>query len=123
MHRDLKPGNVVLEKDYHLKLIDFGTCKLYNSDIITEVHRMEMIAKLGGPCCQNEVRTFSLVGTEEYISPEVLDDQEVTYACDLWSLGILLYHMLSGTTPFKGANPQETFLNIKKSRSEPIRFK
>lgn len=113
VHRDLKPGNVVLEKDHHLKLIDFGTCKLYNSELIKEVNMMEQIAKLGGACSQADTRTFSLVGTEDYISPEVLEDQEVTYACDLWSLGVMLYHMLSGSTPFKGKSPQETFANIK----------
>jgi serine/threonine protein kinase len=52
---------------------------------------MELIAKMNGPQQTDMFRTFSLVGTEDYISPEVLDDLEVTYACDLWSLGVILY--------------------------------
>lgn len=47
VHRDLKPGNIVLEKDYHLKLIDFGTCKLFNPEINAVVQKMELIAKMG----------------------------------------------------------------------------
>lgn len=123
VHRDLKPGNIVLEKDYHLKLIDFGTCKLFNSEIIKEVQKMELIAKMSGPQQQDMFRTFSLVGTEDYISPEVLDDLEVTYACDLWSLGVILYQMLQGSTPFKGKTAEETYINIKRCNSEDLLFK
>lgn len=123
VHRDLKPGNVVLDKDYHLKLIDFGTCKLFNSDILSRVLKMEMIAKLGGQAQADMFRTFSLVGTEDYISPEVLQDLEVTYACDLWSLGVILYQMLHGSTPFKGKTPEETYSNIRQCNPEQLQFK
>lgn len=52
---------------------------------------MELIAKMSGPQQTDMYRTCSLVGTEDYISPEVLQDLEVTYACDLWSLGVILH--------------------------------
>jgi len=84
---------------------------------------MELIAKMGGPQQQDMFRTFSLVGTEDYISPEVLDDLEVTYACDLWSLGVILYQMPSGSTPFKGKTAEETYLNIKNCNSEDLPFR
>jgi serine/threonine protein kinase len=109
VHRDLKPGNIVLDKDYHLKLIDFGTCRLLNPEIIQQVQKTELIAKLGSQTQADMFRTFSLVGTEDYISPEVLQDVEVSYPCDLWSLGVILYQMLAGCTPFKGKTPEETY--------------
>jgi protein-serine/threonine kinase len=83
---------------------------------------MELVAKLGF-CQSDSFRTFSLVGTEDYISPEVLEDREVTYACDFWSLGIILYQMLSGTTPFKGKTAEKTYMNIKQCLTDDISFK
>lgn len=60
----------------------------------------------------NESRCSSLVGTEEYIAPEVIKGQEVSYSTDLWSLGIILYQFLVGSTPFKGSSQSLTFDNI-----------
>jgi serine/threonine protein kinase len=52
---------------------------------------MEMIAKMGSSPNQDSFRAFSLVGTEDYIAPETLNDIEATYSQDLWSLGVILY--------------------------------
>lgn len=57
-------------------------------------------------------RVNSLVGTEEYLAPETLKDQGLSYACDYWSLGIILYELIYGVTPYKGKNDVETFQNI-----------
>lgn len=57
-------------------------------------------------------RHFSLVGTEEYIAPETLDDNDLCYASDLWSFGIIMYELLCGETPFKGRTVLETYKNI-----------
>ena len=57
----------------------------------------------------------SLVGTEEYLAPETLSDMgELSYSCDYWSLGIILYQLLCGATPFKGRSDLETYHNIQK---------
>ena len=54
----------------------------------------------------------SFVGTEDYVSPEVIGNQEPTFATDLWSLGVIIYQFFTGKTPFKGTTPFYTFENI-----------
>ena len=62
---------------------------------------------------KDESRMFSLVGTEEYLAPETLQDRDVGYPADLWSLGVILYQMIFGETPFVGRTQFETYQNIK----------
>lgn len=63
-------------------------------------------------------RSNSFVGTEEYVAPEVIRGEGHEFTVDWWALGILLYEMLYGTTPFKGRNKKETFTNIVTKEAE-----
>ena len=54
----------------------------------------------------------SFVGTEDYVSPEIINNEEPTFATDLWSLGVIIYQFFTGKTPFKAMTPFYTFENI-----------
>jgi serine/threonine protein kinase len=112
VHRDIKPLNILLDSDFNVKITDFGTAKLLdcqdervNRALQKRYKREE--SRSSSPCKKN-----SFVGTNEYISPEVLKGQTPTWAIDLWSLGVILYRMYSGSTPFVGDNEMDTYENI-----------
>jgi calcium-dependent protein kinase len=96
VHRDLKPENIMFEDnstDARLKIIDFGTSK-----IVRESEKMSTLQ--GTPC---------------FIAPEVATG-EYTEKCDVWSLGVILYIMLSGKPPFKGRSFAQILANIKQKK-------
>jgi len=118
IYRDLKPENILLHQSGHIMLSDFDLSKQSDSGgrptIILGRNgtNINSLPAIDTKSCIADFRTNSFVGTEEYIAPEVIKGCGHTSAVDWWTLGILMYEMLYGTTPFKGKNRNSTFANI-----------
>mmetsp|Transcript_27448 Transcript_27448/g.20606 ORF Transcript_27448/g.20606 Transcript_27448/m.20606 type:complete len:119 (-) Transcript_27448:92-448(-) len=82
-----------------------------NSEVL-EQEQNDIFSKIEE--AQSEQRP-SLVGTAEYISPEVLEGEDATTSSDLWSLGIILYQFVQGKTPFRGTSDNETFKKVQRA--------
>ncbi|CAI0545285.1 unnamed protein product [Linum tenue] len=118
IYRDLKPENVLLQGNGHIALTDFDlscltSCKPQlllpssNEKRKRSRHNQDPIFMAEPMRASN-----SFVGTEEYIAPEIISAAGHTSAVDWWALGILLYEMFYGYTPFRGKTRQKTFANI-----------
>ncbi|KAI9499262.1 kinase-like domain-containing protein [Zychaea mexicana] len=115
IYRDLKPENILLHQSGHIMLTDFdlskGTSPPGNPGVVKS-SSPNLPPSIDTKSCVNSLRTNSFVGTEEYIAPEVIQGSGHTSAVDWWTLGILVYEMLYGVTPFKGSNRNETFSKV-----------
>ncbi|KAI9303950.1 kinase-like domain-containing protein [Cunninghamella echinulata] len=91
VYRDLKPENILIDYNGHIALCDFGLCKLNMTE---------------------KERTNTFCGTPEYLAPELLLGQGYTKNVDWWTLGVLLYEMLTGLPPFYDENTNEMYRKI-----------
>lgn len=118
IYRDLKPENILLHQSGHIMLSDFDLSKQSGPGgkptmiMGKNGASTSSLPTIDTKSCIADFRTNSFVGTEEYIAPEVIKGSGHTSAVDWWTLGILIYEMLYGTTPFKGKNRNATFANI-----------
>lgn len=90
-HRDLKPENILIESEGLVKVIDFGTAQAFQSD--QGMHQ--------------------IIGTVYYMAPEILLQSTYNEKCDVWSLGVILYCLLTGKPPFYGNSDQEILQRVK----------
>ncbi|SCU92586.1 LAME_0F00606g1_1 [Lachancea meyersii CBS 8951] len=115
IYRDLKPENILLHRSGHIMLSDFDLSVQAKDTKDPVVKGSAQSSLLDTKICSDGFRTNSFVGTEEYLAPEVIRGNGHTAAVDWWTLGILIYEMLFGFTPFKGDNTNKTFSNVLKN--------
>ncbi|XP_055495977.1 ribosomal protein S6 kinase alpha-2 isoform X2 [Leucoraja erinacea] len=95
IYRDLKPENVLLDEDGHIKITDFGLSK---------------------EAVDHDKRAYSFCGTIEYMAPEVVNRRGHAQSADWWSFGVLMFEMLTGSLPFQGKDRKETMALILKAK-------
>src|SRR5215471_7064583 len=102
VHRDIKPHNVLVDAEGHLKVTDFGIARAGTSQMTEE---------------------GSFIGTAQYLSPEQARGTQVDQRSDLYSLGIVLYELLTGNVPFGGDTPVEIAMKHLQATPEPLTVK
>src|SRR5450432_375977 len=96
IHRDVKPENVMIRKDGLLKLMDFGIAQ------VVDLQRMTV--------------TGQLLGSPAYMAPELIEGKPLDFRTDIFSVGIILYQLATGTLPFVGKNPHDVLRKIGEGR-------
>jgi len=102
VHRDIKPGNVMITKDGGVKVVDFGIARLMDS---------------------SHTQTNTIIGTLGYMSPQQIRGERADERSDIWATGVMLYELLAYQRPFDGANQTALMLNIASDDTQPAPIK
>ena len=128
VHRDIKPENVMLRPDGYVKVLDFGIAKLAEEasgadngvcegsgaagTLPAPLQGVSELLRTGLSASRIETNLGSVLGTVRYMSPEQARGGHVDKTTDIWSLGVVLYEMISGHAPFSGDTPKEVMSSI-----------
>jgi serine/threonine protein kinase len=113
VHRDIKPENIMLRPDGYLKVLDFGIAKLAEQEVLVTTPRDEALLLV-------ETNLGSVLGTVRYMSLEQACGAPVDRSTDIWSLGVVLYEMVTGHVPFTGDTPGEVMSSILEKEPPPL---
>lgn len=114
IHRDIKPENIMLRTDGYAKVLDFGIAKLAEQEVPVTTPRDEALLLV-------ETNLGSILGTVRYMSPEQACGEHVDKTTDIWSLGVVLYEMVTGHVPFSGDTPREVMTSILEKEPPPLK--
>jgi eukaryotic-like serine/threonine-protein kinase len=102
VHRDIKPGNILMSEEGHAKIADFGIARESDSLLV------------------DPTTTNALTGTPAYIAPERIDGKPATARSDIWALGVVLYEALAGRKPFDALTPVAVALAVRDGKPTPL---
>jgi serine/threonine protein kinase len=117
IHRDIKPDNVMIRADGYVKVLDFGLAKLSEPGAIATASVSDPEAQTR---MQLQTQAGIIMGTVAYMSPEQARGHEVDTRTDLWSLGCVLYEMLTRQQPFRGETTADALANIIHREPAPV---
>jgi serine/threonine protein kinase/Flp pilus assembly protein TadD len=113
VHRDIKPDNIMVRHDGYVKVLDFGLAKLSESQRIVSDPEAETVGMI-------KTNPGMVMGTVSYMSPEQVRGLEVDELTDIWGLGVVIYEMLAGNTPFDGSTTSDVIASILKTEPLPL---
>jgi serine/threonine protein kinase len=113
VHRDIKPENIMLRPDNYVKVLDFGIAKLAEQEVPATIPKAEALLVI-------ETNLGSIMGTVRYMSPEQARGAQVDKRTDIWSLGVVLYEMVTDHAPFTGDTPAKVMTSILETEPPPL---
>jgi serine/threonine protein kinase/tetratricopeptide (TPR) repeat protein len=115
VHRDIKPDNIMIRRNGFVKVLDFGLAKLTESTTDRSPSDAEASTRV---LVQTDAGV--VMGTSHYMSPEQARGKQVDVRSDIWSLGVVIYEMVAGHTPFEGETPTDVIVSITQKEPPPL---